>query len=137
LLTDIQAKRRYAAGIRRPAGEIESYSAPALAQEVSELLGQAAEHAAELGGWRDQEAFVASIHGTVFRVMAANVSAAYLSRLNSSTMPDSERLWVRRSEGYDLKTQTGRDGALIFLIAMMEYFRSGQAMIGQLQAVHR
>jgi hypothetical protein len=52
-------------------------------------------------------------------------------------MPDSERLWVRRSEGYDLKTQTARDGALIFLIAMMEYFRSGQAMIGQLQAVHR
>lgn len=137
MLTETQAKRRHAAGIRRPAGEIEGYSARILAQEVSELLGQAAGHAAELGQRRDQEAFVASIHGTVFRVTAANISAAYLSHLNSSTMPDSERLWVRRSEGYDLKTQAGRDGALIFLIAMMEYFRSGQAKIGQLQAVHR
>src|SRR5256714_15176775 len=73
----------------------------------------------------------------LFRVTAANISAAYLSHLNRSTMPASERLWVRRSEGYDLKTQTGRDGALIFLIAMMENFRSGQAMIGHLQAICR
>jgi hypothetical protein len=108
-----------------------------LAQGVSELLGQAAGHATELGGWRDQEAFVAGIHGTVFRVTAANISAAPPPHLNSSSMPDSERLWVRRSEGYDLKTQTGRDCALIFLITMMEYLRSGQAMIGQLQAIHR
>jgi hypothetical protein len=113
LLTDTQAKRRHAAGIHRPAGEIEGYSARMLAQEVSELLGQAAGRAAELGGWRDQDAFVASIHGAVFRVTVANISAAYLSHLNSSTMPDSERLWVRRSEGCDLKTQTGRDAALI------------------------
>jgi hypothetical protein len=136
LLTDTQAKRRHATGVRRHAGERERYSVRLLAQEVSELLGQAAGHVAELGGWRDQEAFVASIHGTVFRMTAANISGAYLSRLNSSTMPDGERLWVRRSEGYDLKTQTGRDGALILLIAMMGYFQSGQAMIGQLQAVH-
>jgi hypothetical protein len=137
LLTNTQAKRRHVAGIRRPAGEIERYSACTLAQEVSELLGQAVGHVAELEGWRDQEAFVAGIHGTVFRVTAANISAAYLSHLNSSTMPDSERLWVRRSEGHDLKTQTGRDNALVFLIAIMEYFRSGRAMIGQLQAIHR
>jgi hypothetical protein len=52
---------------------------------VSELLGQAARHAAELGGWRDQEAFVAGIHGTVFRVTAANISAASLSL--TSTAP--------------------------------------------------
>ena len=137
MLTDTQAKRRHAAGIHRPAGEREGYSARVLAQEVSELLGQAAGHAAELGGCGDQEAFVASIHGTVFQVTAANISAAYLCHLNSPTMPDSERLWVRRSEGNDLKTQEGRDGALIFLIAIMEYFRSSQAKIGQLQAIHR
>jgi hypothetical protein len=77
VLIMFQAKRHHAGHIRRPAGE-EVYSPDILAQEVAELSGQAIEHANQLG-WRDQEAFVLSIHGTHLKLVVAHFSAQYLS----------------------------------------------------------
>jgi hypothetical protein len=128
-----QAKRRHAGGIRRPAGEGESYSPDILGQEVAELLGQAMEHCEQLGGWRDQEAFVLTIHGTHLKLVAGHFSAKYLSYVNSPMIPDDEDLWVRRSRYYDLKTQSGRAGALKVCIGVFEYLGSGKAEIGLLE----
>lgn len=107
-----------------------------LAQETAHLLGQASAHLAEVRDLRDQEAFIASMHGTVFRVTTAMVSAAYLSHLESSQMPVGQQLLVRRSKGYDLKDQEGREQALILLLAIVGYFRSSKAKIGLLQVFH-
>jgi len=99
---------------------------------VAELLVQAMEHCAQLEGWRDQEAFTLTTHGTHLRLVAAHFSAKYLSHVNSPMMPDDEDLWVRRSRHYDLKTQSGRAGALKVCIGMFEYLGSGNAEIGLL-----
>jgi hypothetical protein len=106
-----------------------------LAQEVAKLLGQAMEHAAQLGGWRDQEAFVLSIHGTHVKLTAAHFTAKYLRHVNSPTMPETEKLWVRRSKPYDLKLQSGRADALKLCIGIFEYLRSGNAEVGLLEKI--
>jgi len=134
-LLSLEAKRRHVDNIRRPGGEEEKYSSSVLAQEVAELLGQAMEHATQLGRPRDQEAFVLSIHGTHLKLTAAHFTTKYLSHVNSPTMPDSEKLWVRRSEPYDLKLRPGRAGALQLCIGIFEYLRSGKAEIGLLQQI--
>lgn len=100
---------------------------------MGELLGQAMEHIVQLGQRRDQEAFVLSIHGTQLKLTAAYLTADYLSYVHSPMIPDHEKLWVRRSEPYDLKTRLGRAGALKMLIGIYEYLRSGHAEIGLLQ----
>jgi hypothetical protein len=109
-------------GIRRAAGEEESYSPDILGQEVAELLGQAMEHCAQLGRWRDQEAFILTIQGVHLKLVAAHFkfSARYLLHVKSPMMPDDENLWVRRSSHYDLKTQLGRAGALKLCIGKAE-----------------
>jgi hypothetical protein len=99
------------------------------------MLGQAMEQAAQLGSWRDQEAFVLSIHGTQLRLIAAHFTAKYLSHVNSSTMPTTEHLWVRRSKCYDIKLVADRPGALKLCIGLYEYLRSGRAEIGLLQKI--
>ena len=132
---DKQAKRRHAGNIRRPGGQEEPYSPAVLAQEVAELLGQATEHSIQLGGWRDQEAFVISIHGTHLKLMAAHFTASYLSSVNSMRLPVAEPLWVRRSQPYDLKLTLGRGEALKLCIGIFEYLRSGKAEVGLLQKV--
>ncbi|KAE8138563.1 hypothetical protein BDV38DRAFT_68238 [Aspergillus pseudotamarii] len=115
--------------------ENERYSSSVLVQEVAELLGQVMEHATQVGGWRDQEAFVLSMHGTHLGLTTAHFSAAYLAYVNSSMMPQTERLWVRRSEAFDLKTRSGRARALQLSIGIFEYLRSGSAEIGLLQTI--
>ncbi|RAL00010.1 pepsin-like aspartic protease [Aspergillus ibericus CBS 121593] len=100
-----------------------------------QLLGQAMEHAAQLDGWRDQEAFVLTIHGTHLKLAAAHFTAECLRHANSPVMPGSETLWVRRSEPYDLKSQRGRAGALQLCIGVYEHLRSGRAEIGLLQKI--
>jgi hypothetical protein len=50
-------------------------------------------------------------------------------------MPTDQRLWIRRSHGYDLRTREGRDGALLLLVGVVEYLKSDQAVIGQLQTI--
>ena len=100
---------------------------------MAELLGQAMEHCAQLGRWRDQEAFILTIHGVHLKLVAAHFSARYLLHVKSPMMPDDENLWVRRSSHYDLKTQLGRAGALKLCIGMFEYIRSGKAEIGLLE----
>jgi hypothetical protein len=65
------------------------------------------EHTAQIGGWRDQEAFVLSIHRTHLKLTAAYFIAEYLSYVNSPTMSETEKLWVRRSEPYDVKLKQG------------------------------
>jgi hypothetical protein len=106
-----------------------------LAQEVAELLGQAMEHCANLGGFRDQEAFVLSIHGTHLKLTVAYFTEQYLSYVNSPTMPITETLWVRRSPAIDLKLEEGRRNALRLLIGLIRYLESGEAEIGLLQMV--
>ena len=107
-----------------------------MGQEVAELLGQATAHILELELWKEQHALVASIHGTIVRLTVTDIKASYLSHLNSPTMPTNEYLWVGRSQGYDLRTREGRDGALLLLIAVVEYLKSGRALMGQLQVIH-
>jgi hypothetical protein len=75
---------------RRHAGEKETYSPNILAQEVAGLLSQAMEHTAQLGGWRHQEAFVLSIHGTHLKL-----TAAYFTAPNTSLIPNPLSLRVR------------------------------------------
>lgn len=134
-LVSFEAKRRHAGNIRRHAGEEEPYSSKVLAQQVAEILGQAAGHVTELGEYKDQEAFVLSIHGTQIRLIVAHISAAYLRYLGTSTMPVTEHLYVRRSRAFDMKLQPGRAEALRLCIGLVEYMRSGKAEIGLLQKV--
>lgn len=134
-LTRSQAKRRSAGEIHRPSGETEEWTTRPLGQEVAELLGQATAQSLELDGWKDQHALVASTHGTVVRLTAADIKESYLSHLNSPTMPISECLFVVRSQGYDLRTREERDGALLLFIGVIEYLKSERAIIGQLQAI--
>jgi hypothetical protein len=93
------------------------------------------EHAAQVGGWRDQEAFILSMHGTHLKLTATYFTAEYLSHVNSPTMPETEKLWVRRSEPHDLKLKSGRAGALQLCIGIFEYLRSGNAEISLLQKI--
>ncbi|KAL2397515.1 hypothetical protein ABEF93_000177 [Exophiala dermatitidis] len=131
----LEAKRRSAGEIHRPSGETEEWTTRPLGQEVAELLGQATAQSLELDGWKDQHALVASTHGTVVRLTAADIKESYLSHLNSPTMPISECLFVVRSQGYDLRTREERDGALLLFIGVIEYLKSERAIIGQLQAI--
>lgn len=135
LLTNSKAKRRHAENIHRPAGEEERYSPDVLAQEIAELLGQAMEHNAQIGNITDQEAFVLSMHGTHLKLTAAHFTSEYLSHVRSHTMPQSEKLLVRRSKPFDLKSKLGRAGALQLCIGIFEYLRSGKAEIALLQKI--
>lgn len=96
-------------------------------------MGQAIGYARELGEWRDQKAFVLTVHGTYLRLTIANFTAKYLSHVNSSTTPESEMVRVRRSKPYDLKRPVERAEGLRACLTVFNLIRSGKAKIGLLQ----
>jgi hypothetical protein len=95
------------------------------------------EQSVQLGPWRDQEAFVLSIHGTHIRLIASHFTAKYLSHVNSPTMPTTEHLMVRRSKWYDLKLMSDRREALKLCIGIDDYLRSGDAEIALIQLIQQ
>jgi hypothetical protein len=131
-----QAKRRHAGGRIRHAGEPEPVSTRILGQEVAELLAQAQVNCDELAAYRDQEAFIISIHGTQLRLIAAHFTSAFLAALNTSFLPAKEVLRVRRSRAFEMKLVEDRIAALKMLIGLFKYVLSGTAEIGVCQALY-
>lgn len=81
------------------------------------------------GGWKDQEAWALTIHGTEVRLVTALFSQKYLQYVNGSFMYPTEHLVVFRSEPFNLKTDDGRAMALKAIFGLMEYLVTGAAKI--------
>src|SRR5579862_7091859 len=128
-----QAKRRHAHH-HRAAGEEEKYSDELLGQELAELLGNAMANVNELVEPTDQEAFLFTLHGTHLKLVVARFTTTYLTRVKSHSIPENEKLWIRRSIPFQLKDREGREGALRMTIGLLEYIRSGASEIGLMQA---
>lgn len=130
-LTPGQAKRRHAGGAHHSSGEQEQFSHTVLAQEVAEFLGQAMSHCKQVEGegWKDQEAWCLTIHGTEVRLVTALFTKRYLSYVNSLFMHPSERLVVFRSQPFNLKVDNGRVMALKAVLALLQYLPSGEAKV--------
>lgn len=94
-----QAKRRHAGGRRRSTGATEQPTTSLKAQEVGELLGQAMANCRETmtTGWKNQEAWSITIHGTEVRILTAFFTEQYLKYVNGPFMYLSEKLVVFRS----------------------------------------
>lgn len=69
-------------------------------------------------GGGGQETYVASIHGTQVRLVAAMFSQAYLEAIRSGTMPEKQEQNIRRSKFFELKTPGGRKEALRMLYGL-------------------
>jgi hypothetical protein len=67
------------------------------------------------------------------QLTTASFTAKYLSHANSSTMPESEIVWVRRSKPYDLRRPVERAEGLRACLAVFNLIKSGKARIGLLQ----
>ncbi|KAH0534228.1 hypothetical protein FGG08_007185 [Glutinoglossum americanum] len=132
-LISFEAKRRHAHH-HRAAGEEEKYSEALLGQELAELLGHAMANVNELVQPTDQEALLLTIHGTHLKLVVARFTTAYLTYVKSHSIPESERLWIRRSSPFQLKDREGREGALRMIIGILEYIKSGTSEIGLMQA---
>jgi hypothetical protein len=137
-LTMMQAKRRHAGGIKRPSGEPQPYVPKLISQEFGEMLGQAYEQR-KLGYEKsssDQEAFVASMHSTQFRLSCAYFSDEYLTcvkQMDSTT--STSPVYFRRSRPFEMKDLSDRVEASRLLLGALKYIRSGKARIATLQAV--
>lgn len=134
----VQAKRRHAGGIKRPSAEPQPYVPELIAQEFGEMLSQASEQR-KLGYEKstfDQEAFVASMHGTLFRLSCAYFSDEYLTCVKQMTsVPNATRIYFRRSRAFEMKDPSDRVEASRLLFGALKYLRSGEARIATLQAV--
>jgi hypothetical protein len=79
------------------------YQREPLGQEVAELLAQAQANVAELAAYRNQEAFVISIHGTQLRLVAAHFTSSFFAAVTTAFLPAVEMLRVRRSRAFEMK----------------------------------
>lgn len=101
-----------------------------MAQELSELLGQATVHCQESGGaWKDQESWGIIMHGTEIRIVTAFFSEAYLRSVSSPFMHPKHRLVIFRSEPFNVKYDYGRIEAARMVIDLLRYLKSGDAKI--------
>ena len=133
-----QAKRRHAGGVKRPSGEPQPYVPELIGQEFGEMLGQASEQRKLMyeKSTPDQEAFVASMHGTLFRLSCVYFSDDYLTCVKDLTfVPNSTYVYYRRSRAFEMKDQSDRVEASRLLFGALKYIRSGEARIATLQAV--
>ena len=84
----------------------------------------------------DQEAFVASMHGTQFRLSCAYFPDDYLTCVEQTIyIPNSSRVYFRRSRAFEMKDPGDRVEASRLLLGALKYLRSGEARISTLQAV--
>jgi hypothetical protein len=102
------------------------------------MLGQAYEQR-KLGyekSSRDQEAFVASMHGTQFRLSCVYFSDEYLTCVRQMpSIPDTSPVYFRRSRAFEMEDPRDRVEASMLLFGALKYIRSGEARIATLQAV--
>lgn len=79
----------------------------------------------------DQEAFVVSVHGTLFYISAAYFSPEYIGYIETAEPAEiavgDNLLWIRRSIHFDLKRPEDRGQALKFFWALVKYIASGEA----------
>lgn len=85
----------------------------------------------------DQEAYVATIHGTQLRLVAAYFTREYLECVQSREMPTNQELYVRWSRWLELKEPRGRVDALFCYIRLINYLLSGDAVIEHIKAVSK
>ncbi|PLB52053.1 hypothetical protein P170DRAFT_377518 [Aspergillus steynii IBT 23096] len=145
----LECKPRHAGGIKRGSGEPKNFILEIFAQEVAQLLGNMIAQRSELknlGGRRsllrdqheDQEAFVLSMHGTLFYVSTAYFSPEYIQYIEGNELTelsvDNIFLWVKQSVHFDLKDIDQRVKALEFLWALLGYIASGEAKMNNVTA---
>ncbi|TPR02413.1 glutamate decarboxylase [Aspergillus niger] len=126
-------KTRDAGGVRRRSGDREKFIPTVFAQEVSEMIGSTIAQRAGLLFIKhsDQEAFVVSVHGTLFYISAAYFSPEYIGYIETAEPAEiavgDNLLWIRRSIHFDLKRPEDRGQALKFFWALVKYIASGEA----------
>ncbi|KAJ9193527.1 hypothetical protein DTO207G8_2472 [Paecilomyces variotii] len=120
---------------RRP-GDPDPFNWDTFAQEVAKLLGQAMASCKEMhGGWKDQDAWLISIHGTEVRLVTARFKEGYLRQVNSSMVARTEYLVVFRSRPFDIITDEGRVQAVRAIIALLRWIKSGNSLQSTIQGV--
>jgi hypothetical protein len=79
----LQAKPRKVRGAKRRSGQPERFNEAIFGQELAEMVGQIM---AQLPLWsfKDQEAFVLTMHGTQFRLCVAYFDEDYIRYLKTS-----------------------------------------------------
>ncbi|EHA18369.1 hypothetical protein ASPNIDRAFT_38024 [Aspergillus niger ATCC 1015] len=130
---NFECKTRDAGGVRRRSGDREKFIPTVFAQEVSEMIGSTIAQRAGLLFIKhsDQEAFVVSVHGTLFYISAAYFSPEYIGYIETAEPAEiavgDNLLWIRRSIHFDLKRPEDRGQALKFFWALVKYIASGEA----------
>jgi len=77
-----KSKRKRIGGVRRGTGEIEDIQVKAIGKEFEVLLAQA-QKSWEFGSRKtDQEAYLITVQGTVFRLITCHFSQEYLSSVS-------------------------------------------------------
>lgn len=94
--------------MKRGSGEPEPFSPSVFAQEVAEVIGTMATQNTNIDGpkHKSQEAFIISLHGTLFYTTAAYFCPKYIKYIKTgkyARKDSGNRLWVRRSVQLDLK----------------------------------
>ncbi|KAJ9195145.1 hypothetical protein DTO164E3_6906 [Paecilomyces variotii] len=120
---------------RRP-GDPDPFNWDTFAQEVAKLLGQAMASCKEMhGGWKDQDAWLISIHGTEVRLVTARFKEGYLRQVNSSMVARTEYLVVFRSRPFDLILDEGRVQAVKAIVALLRWIKSGSSLQSTIHGV--
>jgi hypothetical protein len=116
-------------------GQQSQYQSSSSNKKWPKLLAQAQANAEKLAAYRDQEAFIVTIHGTQLRVIAAHFTSTNLAAVTMSFLPTSEVVRVRRSSAFEMKLVANGMAALSMLIGYFRYVKSGAAEIGVCQAL--
>jgi len=74
------------------------------------------------------------MRGTYFRIYTAYFPMAYLDSLQRGSRP-TDQVYLRRSKVFNMKEVDDRKDALLVVLAILQYFRSGNSRIATLQSV--
>ena len=110
------------ANIRYGTDQPEPFHSPGFAQEAAELLGQAFECNDRVGGWKNHDGYLLTLHGSRFRMANA---MSYLRQVNSPILRGDQRLLIFRSEQHNLKYPAGREATLRLVYGLMRLIKSG------------
>ncbi|KAJ9292731.1 hypothetical protein DTO271G3_8430 [Paecilomyces variotii] len=125
----------FEAKARRP-GDPDPFNWDTFAQEVAKLLGQAMASCKKMhADWKDQDAWLISIHGTEVRLVTARFKEGYLRQVNSSMVARTEYLVVFRSRPFDLILDEGRVQAVKAIIALLHWIKSGSSLQSTIHGV--
>ena len=75
-------------------------------------------------GWKDQETWAITIHGTEMRIISAYFTKQYLQYVNGPFMYPSEKLVVFRTVPLNMKTKEGRVEGLEAAVTLLYYLKS-------------